>query len=75
MRCSLDFPLHNVPDSGFKSEEYSSRSAGGQNSANNCSVVLALWTGAKSAKKLFFAMIRPLALGDHVSKALGRCRH
>ncbi len=58
MRRSRDFCLQTcqiAKSSGFKSGECS-----GRNSAKNCLVVLAVWTGAKSAR------IRPLETMDHM---------
>ncbi len=47
--------MHQIAKSSrYKSGENGGQSAGVQNSANYCSVVLAVWTGSKSAKRHIF---------------------
>ncbi len=69
VRLRLDFCLQNAPDrdsSGFKSGKYSGQSARVQNSANNCWVVLVVWTGAcEICQKTYFLS---------GSEPRGRCR-
>jgi hypothetical protein len=58
----------------FKSDKYGSESAIVQNSANNCWVVLAVWTHAISARRHIFCQdMSSVPRGPHAaSKALGR---
>ena len=61
----------------FKSGDYGSQSAGVQDSAKSGWVVLAVWTGAKSADSHIFVMIRPFGpSGPHpTSKGPEKRRH